>query len=81
MRIKPLDRAQVCTSVRGVPPTCAHAVDVSRFRPKDAAAGRKLKFLLDRGGLVMSAGVNSVSVMHAGRTARIDARGRVSWPT
>lgn len=64
-------------SIRGVPQQ--HVIDATVFAPQDAKAQRRLAFLLQRGGLVLSASPRAVRVMHAGRVVRLDARGAVRW--
>ncbi len=53
--------------------------DLSRFKPETATAGPKVAFMIQRGATVIHVTERMVKIAHAGRTARIDAVGRVNW--
>jgi hypothetical protein len=58
---------------------CMDRFDMKRFSTNSAAATDKVDFMLDRGAIVIDVKATKVRITHSGRTASIDAWGRVSW--
>jgi hypothetical protein len=54
-------------------------VDVKAFKPTKRDAELKLRFMLQRGAVLIAASERQVKISHSGRTARIDCVGRVRW--
>jgi len=61
--------------------TPKQSTDLSRFKPLAPAAAPKVAFMLQRGATVLHVTEQVVKIAHSGRTAEIDAVGRVAWDT
>lgn len=56
-----------------------HQADLARFEAMTPDAPRNVRFLLSRGATLLQVQRSKVRIAHAGRTASIDAQGRVQW--